>query len=55
MSFIEVSPLQYGEPRSTGDYITLSQTEKWFKQSGVIDNWDVTTVDVATIFRKISK
>jgi hypothetical protein len=23
---------RYGEPRASGDYITLSQTEKWFKQ-----------------------
>ncbi len=46
---------RYGEPRASGDYITLSQTEKWFKQSGVIDSWNVTTTDVATYFRKISK
>ncbi|XP_059087154.1 uncharacterized protein LOC131883658 isoform X2 [Tigriopus californicus] len=46
---------RYGEPRATGDFITLSQTEKWFKQAGVIDNWNVTTTDTAIYFRKISK
>ena len=45
----------YGEPRASGDYITLSQTEKWYKQSGVIDNWNVTTTDTAIYFRKVSK
>lgn len=46
---------RYGEPRASGDYITLSQTEKWFKQSGVIDNWTVTSTDTAIYFKKVSK
>lgn len=46
---------RYGEPRASGDFINLPQTEKWFKQAGVIDNWNVTTTDTAIIFRKVSK
>ena len=46
---------RYGEPRASGDFITLNQSEKWFKQAGVIDNWNVTTTDTAIYFRKISK
>ncbi len=40
---------------STGQHITLAQSDKWLKQAGVIDNWNITTTDTATNYRKISR
>lgn len=44
-----------GDPGSSGDFITAVQTDKWLKMAGVIDHWNVTTLDAANFFRKISK
>ena len=38
-----------------GQRISLNQSDKWLKQSDVIDNWNVTTTDTAIAFRKISR
>ena len=46
---------KYGEPRASGDFITLGQSDKWLKQAGIIDHWNVTTTDTATFFKKTSK
>ncbi len=46
---------QWGDPRASGDFITAAQTEKWLKQAGVIDHWNVTAVDAANFFRKVSR
>jgi len=40
---------------SSGQRISLNQSDKWLKQSEVIDNWNVTTTDTAIAFRKISR
>jgi hypothetical protein len=44
-----------GEHGATGQHISLTQSDKWLKQAGVIDNWNVTTTDTAIAFRKISR
>ena len=44
-----------GDRTSLGDTITLIQSDKWFKQAGIIDNWNVTSTDTASAFRKISR
>ncbi len=46
---------RYGEPHASGDFITFEQTQKWFKQAGIIDHWNVTTADAHAFFKKISK
>ena len=46
---------RYGDPHASGQHITLSQSDKWMKQAGVIDNWNVTSTDTAIAFRKISR
>ena len=56
---------KYGRPRLSlrelfvgyagGQRISLNQSDKWLKQSDVIDNWNVTTTDTAIAFRKISR
>ena len=44
-----------GDRNSTGQHINLAQCDKWLKQAGVIDNWNVTSTDTASSFRKISR
>ena len=44
-----------GDRNSTGQHINLAQCDKWLKQAGVIDNWNVTSTDTASCFRKISR
>ena len=44
-----------GEHGASGKQISLNQSDKWLKQSDVIDNWNVTTTDTAIAFRKISR
>jgi hypothetical protein len=46
---------KFGDSGSTGFQITLSQTDRWLRQAQVIDGWNVTTIDTAIAFRKISK
>ena len=46
---------RWGNPHSTGQYITLGQVEKWLGQAGIVDNWNITTTDTAISFRKISR
>ena len=46
---------RYGDPHGSGQHITLTQSDKWMKQAGVIDNWNVTSTDTAIAFRKISR
>jgi hypothetical protein len=31
--------------------MTLTQSDKWLRQAGVIDGWEVTTTDTAIFFR----
>ena len=46
---------RFGEHGASGQHISLTQSDKWLKQSGVVDNWNVTTTDTAIAFRKISR
>ena len=46
---------RFGEHGATGQHISLTQSDKWLKQAGVIDNWNVTSTDTAIAFRKISR
>ena len=43
---------KFGDSGSDGSQITLSQSDKWLRQAGVIDGWQVTTTDTAIAFRK---
>ncbi len=42
---------RWGDSRSDGNQITLTQSDKWLRQAGVIDGWEVTTTDTAIFFR----
>lgn len=46
---------KFGDSKSTGEAITLSNSDKWFKQSKVIDGKKITTVDTGIYFKKIAK
>jgi hypothetical protein len=46
---------KFGDSGSIGIQITLSQADRWLRQAQVIDGWNVTTIDTAIAFRKISK
>lgn len=44
---------KFGDPKSDGKYITLSQSDKWMKQAKVIDGKKITTTDTAIHFKKL--
>lgn len=46
---------RFGDTHSNGQHITLTQSDKWLKQAGVVDNWNITTTDTAIYYRKISR
>jgi len=46
---------KFGNSKSNGDAITLSNSDKWFKQAKVIDYKNITTVDTGICFKKIAK
>ena len=46
---------KFGQSGSSGTKIKLSQSDRWLRQARVIDGWNVTTIDAAIAFRKISK
>ncbi|XP_054165395.1 tubulin polymerization-promoting protein homolog isoform X2 [Oppia nitens] len=46
---------KFGDPKGVGDAITLSNSDKWFKQSKVIDGKKLTTVDTGIYFKQIAK
>ena len=50
-----VSFAKFGDSGATGKRITLSQSDRWLRQAKVIDGWDLTMIDTAIAFRKISK
>ncbi|XP_017891602.1 TPPP family protein CG45057 [Ceratina calcarata] len=43
---------KFGDPKSDGKLITLSQSDKWMKQARVIDGRKVTTTDTGIYFKK---
>ncbi|XP_028172577.1 TPPP family protein CG45057 [Ostrinia furnacalis] len=44
---------KFGDPKSDGKHITLSQSDKWMKQAKVIDGKKITTTDTAINFKKL--
>lgn len=44
---------KFGDPKSDGKQITLSQSDKWMKQAKVIDGKKVTTTDTGIYFKKL--
>ncbi|CAH0729796.1 unnamed protein product, partial [Brenthis ino] len=44
---------KFGDPKSDGKQITLSQSDKWMKQAKVIDAKKITTTDTAIHFKKL--
>lgn len=43
---------KFGDPKSDGKSITLSQSDKWMKQAKVIDGKKITTTDTGIYFKK---
>lgn len=43
---------KFGDPKSDGKSITLSQSDKWMKQAKVIDGKRITTTDTGIYFKK---
>ncbi|XP_036141582.1 tubulin polymerization-promoting protein homolog isoform X2 [Monomorium pharaonis] len=43
---------KFGDPKSDGKLITLSQSDKWMKQAKVIDGKKITTTDTGIHFKK---
>ncbi|KYN40807.1 Transmembrane emp24 domain-containing protein eca [Trachymyrmex septentrionalis] len=43
---------KFGDPKSDGKLITLSQSDKWMKQAKVIDGKKITTTDTGIYFKK---
>lgn len=46
---------KFGDSKSTGDAITLSNSDKWFKQGKVIDGKKITTTDTGIYFKQVAK
>lgn len=44
---------KFGDTKSDGKHITLSQSDKWMKQAKVIDAKKITTTDTAIHFKKL--
>lgn len=43
---------KFGDTKSDGKQITLSQSDKWMKQAKVIDGKKITTTDTGIFFKK---
>jgi hypothetical protein len=43
---------KFGDSKSDGKLITLSQSDKWMKQAKVIDGKKITTTDTGIYFKK---
>lgn len=46
---------KFGDCKSTGESITLTNSDKWFKQAKVIDGKKITTTDTGIYFKQIAK
>lgn len=46
---------KFGDSKNTGETITLSNSDKWFKQAKVIDGKTITTTDTGIYFKKVAK
>ena len=43
---------KFGDTKSDGKHITLSQSDKWMKQAKVVDGKTITTTDTGIHFKK---
>lgn len=43
---------KFGDTKSDGRYITLTQSDKWMKQAKVVDGKKITTTDTGIYFKK---
>lgn len=48
---------KFGDSKSTGETITLSNSDKWFKQAKIIEpaNKTITTTDTGIYFKQVAK
>lgn len=46
---------KFGDTKSDGKHITLSQSDKWMKQAKVIDGKKITTTDTGIYFKKLKQ
>lgn len=46
---------KFGDIKSDGKHITLSQSDKWMKQAKVIDGKKITTTDTGIYFKKLKQ
>lgn len=44
---------KFGDTKSDGKQITLSQSDKWMKQAKVIDGKTITSTDTGIYFKKL--
>jgi len=44
---------KFGDTKSDGKHVTLSQSDKWMKQAKVIDGKKITTTDTGIYFKKL--
>ncbi|XP_057652171.1 tubulin polymerization-promoting protein homolog isoform X2 [Diorhabda carinulata] len=44
---------KFGDPKSDGKQITLSNSDKWMKQAKIIDGKKITTTDTGIYFKKL--
>jgi hypothetical protein len=44
---------KFGDTKSDGRHLTLSQSDKWMKQAKVIDGKKITTTDTGIYFKKL--
>lgn len=43
---------KFGDTKSDGKFVTLSQSDKWMKQAKIIDGKKITTTDTGIFFKK---
>ena len=46
---------KFGDKTADGKTIKLTQSDKWFKQAGIIDGKALSTTDTGIAFRKVAK
>lgn len=46
---------KFGDIKSSGDAITLSNSDKWFKQAKIIDGKKLSTVDTGIYWKQVAK
>ena len=46
---------KFGDTAADGKTIKLSQSDKWFRQAGLITREAITTTDTGIAFKKVSK